>query len=86
MPKRGGDQVAELSSGRQIKAGRALLGWTQEQLSERASLHKNAVKYWEARETIKGQSRDNSATARMRDALNAAGVRFVDGGAVMEAA
>ena len=32
----------------QIKAGRAFLGWSQEDLAEAAGLHPNAIRYYEA--------------------------------------
>ncbi len=41
-----------ISTGRQIAAARALLGWTQRDLAEASNLHVNAVAYWEAREEI----------------------------------
>jgi transcriptional regulator with XRE-family HTH domain len=37
-----------IACGAQIKAGRALLGWSQKDLAEAAGLHQNAVRYLEA--------------------------------------
>lgn len=36
-----------LSTGRQIKAARALLGWSPRKLADYSGLHRNAVQYWE---------------------------------------
>jgi transcriptional regulator with XRE-family HTH domain len=37
-----------IACGAQIKAGRALLGWSQKDLAEAAGLHPNAIRYYEA--------------------------------------
>ena len=41
-----------ISTGRQIAAARALLGWSQRDLADASNLHANAVAYWEARDDI----------------------------------
>jgi DNA-binding XRE family transcriptional regulator len=38
------------STGPQIRAGRALLGWSRADLARAAGLHRNSIAYWE-RET-----------------------------------
>ena len=42
-----------ISMGRQIKAARALLGWTREDLAQACEIHPNTVSYWEARARIR---------------------------------
>lgn len=70
-----------LRTGKQIKAARALLGFSQVDLAERAGVHANSVKYWEAREAVP----DDGGAAMIREALKRAGVVFVPGGATLEA-
>ena len=41
-----------ITTGSQIRAGRALLGWKQEDLARAADLHVNAVAFWERRGTL----------------------------------
>lgn len=41
-----------ITTGRQIAAARALLGWRIVDLAEAARLHRNAVGYWEHRDAI----------------------------------
>lgn len=65
-------------SGKQIRAARALLSWTQAQLAEAAKLHPNAIAYWEGREQIPwGLYRQPWACRRIREALLIAGVDFL---------
>lgn len=59
--------------GPQIRAGRALLGWSRKELATRARLHSNSVAYWEITERISGRQ---IACERMEAALRAAGVVF----------
>jgi transcriptional regulator with XRE-family HTH domain len=40
------------TTGRQIKAARALLGWRRDELAKAAKLHINSIAYWEAKEEI----------------------------------
>jgi transcriptional regulator with XRE-family HTH domain len=57
----------------QIRAARALLNWTVRDLAERAGVHRNTVSRTETDATGPGH-----ATAAIRNALEAAGVIFVD--------
>ena len=62
-----------ITSGRQIKAARALAGIDQSALAAAAGIHRNAVVYWEARDTIVLKP-EPFAVHAMRKALKAAGV------------
>jgi len=67
-----------LRSGVQIKAARALLGWSQHDLARAARLHVNSVTHWEAKPSIKRSRFDrNSGAARIERALIEAGVAFI---------
>ena len=55
----------------QIRAARAALRWTQEDLAERAGVHAKSVAYWEARD---GSGSTVGAVPQIRRALLAAGV------------
>jgi len=67
-----------ITTGKQIKAARAALNWTQGDLAERAKLHFKAVAYWERHDTITPrQCHDNSGPARMLAAFQSAGVDLV---------
>jgi hypothetical protein len=59
--------------GAQIRAGRALIGWSRQELATRARLHSNSVAYWEGTDRISGRQ---SACERMEAALKAEGVVF----------
>lgn len=60
-------------SGRQIRAARALLGWTQQQLADKALVSFNAVARLE-----RGQVDSRSTTvAHVEQALRAGGVEFL---------
>jgi len=62
-------------TGAQIRAARALLGWTRVELAMAANLHRNAIGYWEQHKTIpNGRSREPVACRHIREALHAAGV------------
>ena len=67
-------------TGAQIRAARALLGWTRAELATAATLHRNAVAYWERRATIPtGHYREPHACRHIRKALLVAGVEiFMD--------
>jgi len=62
-------------TGAEIRAGRALVGWTQKELATAAGVHPNSVKAWEPRETAAGEAVD-----AIRTALERQGVRFGGGG------
>ena len=64
-------------TGAQIRAARALLGWTRAELATAANLHRNAVAYWERRATIPtGHYREPHACRLIRKALLVAGVEI----------
>jgi hypothetical protein len=64
-----------ISTGRQIAAARALLGWSQRDLAQASNLHVNAVAYWEAHPTIPHVGYSTPvACQRMGQALRDAGV------------
>ncbi len=46
----------KLTTGRQLRAARVLLGWTRAALARAAMLHPNSVAYWEAQESIRAAS------------------------------
>lgn len=63
---------------RQIKAARALLGWSQEELAEKSGVSTPTVKRLESSEGPLG-GRAETATKLIR-ALEAGGVAFINGG------
>ena len=64
-----------LSTGRQLKAARALAGWDQQNLADAAGLAVNTVRRLEAAD---GPIRANTETLRkVQGALEAAGVEFI---------
>jgi DNA-binding XRE family transcriptional regulator len=61
--------------GAQLRAARALLGWTRADLAKAAGLHRNAVAYWEAKTEIPaGPYCEPVACRRIREAFRNAGV------------
>ena len=60
---------------RQIKAARALLDWSQEQLAEAASVSLPTIKRLEANDGLLGGQLGTST--KIRRALEAAGVEFI---------
>lgn len=64
--------AANFTTGPQIRAGRALLGWRRTDLAKAANLHPNAVAYWERRERL--PRREEVGCRRIREALAQAGV------------
>ena len=74
--RKGGTMI---EAGRQIRAGRALVGWSQAALAQAAGLHCNSVKAYEGRERING----GDAVAAIRTALEGQGVLFTNGGAIL---
>lgn len=66
-------------SGKQIQAGRVLLGWTQSQLAEAAKVSVPTVKRAEGSGRLSASS---SAEAALRQALRDNGIQFLDTGGV----
>jgi transcriptional regulator with XRE-family HTH domain len=62
-------------TGRQIRAARALLNWTQEMLAERALVALTALKRLESE---RGLRVHDGTRDQVRRALEAAGVLFID--------
>jgi transcriptional regulator with XRE-family HTH domain len=61
---------------RQIKAARALLDWSQEALAAAAVVSVPTIKRLEAEDGVLGGR--NETSAKIRSALEAAGVEFID--------
>lgn len=61
-----------ITTGAQIRAGRALLGWRQSDLAKAAGLHPKAVAYWERKAAI--GMRAEIGVERIGQAFQAAGV------------
>ena len=73
-----GPMTSSIVTGSQIRAARALLGWTQARLAKASGLHPNAVAYWEGHKDIPtGVWREPVACRRIRKALLEAGVEFL---------
>jgi DNA-binding XRE family transcriptional regulator len=70
---------AWMTTGAQIRAARALLGWTRQDLAAAAGLHPNAVAYWERHRVIPSPPDCELPFAchRMTSALKRAGVVMV---------
>lgn len=72
-----------ITTGAQIRAARALLGWTRTDLAAAAGLHPNAVAYWERAPRIPPPLRSGRAQGepvgcgRIREALDRVGVTFI---------
>jgi len=62
-----------ISSGAQIRAGRALLGWRQCDLAKAVGLHPKAVAYWERKGAMRARG-EEVGVQRIRRAFEAAGV------------
>ena len=62
---------------RQIRAARALLGWTQEMLAEKALVSLTALKRMESANDLRVH---NSTGAQVRKALEGAGIVFTMSG------
>ena len=60
---------------RQSRAARALLGWTQETLADRATVSLTALKRMES---VNGERVFESTADRVRRALEAAGIVFIN--------
>jgi predicted transcriptional regulator len=63
-------------STRQIKAARALLAWSQEQLAVAAGVSIPTIKRLEAQDGPVGGRRETGS--KIRSALEAAGIEFID--------
>jgi transcriptional regulator with XRE-family HTH domain len=64
-----------ITTGRQIAAARALLGWSQKDLADASGLHTNAVAYWEGHDEIPHKGfRIPVACRRIQQAFLDAGV------------
>jgi transcriptional regulator with XRE-family HTH domain len=67
-----------IKTGAQIRAARAMLGLRREDLARAASLHPNAVQYWEKKRDVPAGP-PPYAVERVEDALKAMGVEtFAD--------
>jgi transcriptional regulator with XRE-family HTH domain len=74
---------------RQVRAARALLGWTQEELADRAGLGLSTVRLIERgephpSEAKRGLSIDPENVATLLGAFEAAGIEFLAPGAAIE--
>ncbi len=73
-----------ITSGAQIKAGRALLGWRRNDLAKACRLHPQACAYWERAGQIPPPLRSGRrnaepfGVARIRKAFELAGVELID--------
>src|SRR5262245_48014621 len=63
----------------QLRAARALLGWSQAELGDRANLSLPTVKRVE---TERGPKVSDEARHKLKTALEAAGIEFINGGAI----
>lgn len=70
-------QIGRIVTGCQIRAARALLGWSRAQLAGAAGLHGNSITYWEETPVIRTGRREPHACAGIREALHRAGVEFI---------
>ena len=66
-------QPAKVVTGAQLRAGRALLGWSRRALARAARLHENSVARWERAATL---LQEPYGARRLREAMEGAGVRF----------
>ena len=64
-------------TGRQVRAARALLNWTQEMLAEKALVALTALKRLESE---RGLGVHEGTTDQVRRALEAAGIQFIESG------
>jgi ribosome-binding protein aMBF1 (putative translation factor) len=67
-----------ISTGRQISAARALIGWSQDDLASACALNRNSIVWWERKPVIPtGKYRVPHAVERIEKALAMVGVRIV---------
>ena len=64
-----------IATGNQIRAARAMLGWSREALAERAGVHPKTIAYWELRADPKRRE-GVTAPERMLAALRSAGIEI----------
>ena len=70
-------QPAKVVTGAQLRAGRALLGWSSQTLATAARVHINTIGRWEAARTLPAfLLREPYGVRRMREAMESAGVKF----------
>jgi transcriptional regulator with XRE-family HTH domain len=67
-------------TGPQIKAARALLGWTVRELAEKAKIHPNTITHIEVG---RYRGRDETLEA-IRNSFEKAGIRFLKGGVIVQ--
>ena len=68
---------ARVVTGAQLRAGRAMLGWSSQTLATAARVHINTVGRWEAAQTLPAfLLREPYGVRRMREAMESAGVKF----------
>ena len=68
---------ARVVTGAQLRAGRALLGWSSQTLATAARVHINTIGRWEAARTLPAfLLREPYGVRRMREAMESAGVKF----------
>lgn len=66
-----------LSTGRQIKAARALLGWSQQHLADKAALSVITITRMEKSVSLRGH---HDTVSRIQFALESAGIEFLNSG------
>jgi transcriptional regulator with XRE-family HTH domain len=68
-----------LPKGAQLRAARALLGWSQRDLARAAAVHVNAVRYWEQQpwRSLRLIESSSPGAKRIIAALAAAGIELV---------
>lgn len=72
-----------IQTGCQIRAARALAGWTRQELAIAAGLHRQTIRYWEMRKLIPPpllsgrRNREPVACRRMREAFERVGLEFI---------
>ena len=69
--------AGKVVTGAQLRAGRALLGWSSQTLATAARVHINTIGRWEAARTLPAfLLREPYGVRRMREAMESAGVKF----------
>ena len=65
-----------IATGSQIRAARAGLGWSQQELAGRVGIHAKAVQYWEHMGAVSKSQAQGWAPGRKLAALSSAGVEM----------